>query len=509
MKLKGDKQHKMSLITIVIFIIYVITMTVGMLAVKVALNEHGLGTQSGLIGKIIIGMSVMTVLILLLLAVSLLRFKQSTGVKQMQMETHDRITELPNRKFLLQFYEKISSREREYVYVLFHVNFFKRINSLFGYEVGSNLLKDIGVLLKESVNEGECAARASTDFFGLILKNAPEDVLEKRIQELFEKLSQINIKDNYNVFDYKCYYTGGISVLDDKKATLEEMNNRSYKVIFDLGELEQNQWAFYDEKRKEEQQLENELAGDIIRALQEKEFIPYFQPQYNIETKEVTGAEVLARWNHPQKGILMPNRFLPLLEDAGCILELDIIMLEEACRQIKAWMNDGLLPVPLSLNFSMLNLHRKDFVNRVEKILDKYDVNTGLISLEFKKTELFSDMDKAKIVFNELRTAGFKLAIDGFGTGDSSFRIMEEMEVRTIKLDRSLISRIADSKNSRVIVRHIIKMASELNFIVIAEGVEEEEQLEMLEFCGCEYAQGYLFGKPCSIHEFEKLIFEI
>lgn len=451
--------------------------------------------------------SVVTAAIFLLLTYTLHKFRRRMEQEQRELVLHDRLTGLPNRKCLIQFYEQISQKEGTYIYLLFHVNFFKRTNTMFGYETGSNLLKEIGSYLKDKTAEDECAGRASNDFFGLILKNEESDALKKRIDALFDGLGRIEVKDKHVTYDYKCYFTGGVCVLNEPEATLEEMNNRAYKVIMGLGELEQSQWAFFEEKQKEEQALEEELSRDIVRALQEKEFIPYFQPQYNIYSNEVVGAELLARWKHSKLGILLPEVFVPILEDAGCILDLDIIMLEEACRQLKAWLKEELLPVPLSLNFSMLNLHRRDFVRRVQNIVEQYDISPALISLEFKNSAVFANMEKATEIFKEFKKLGFKLSVDGFGTGDASFCVLEQIAVRNLKLDRALISRIESNEKSQILIQHIIKLSQELGLVVIAEGVETKEQMEFLQAAGCKFAQGFLFEKPCSMAEFEALIF--
>lgn len=448
-----------------------------------------------------------TSIIMVLLGFSIFRLKLQYEKRQKKLASFDSITGLSNRKYIEDFYEKIAAKKGNFAFALFHVNFFRKTNNLFGYGVGSRLLKDIGDILSNRMNENECAARVSKDYFGLIVQFHDSESFEKRINDIFEELGKLEINDGYITYDYSCHYTGAVHIIKEKNELFEDVNNKLYGLIREQGELLCTQWKFYDEKLQEESEHQDELYKDILQALENREFIPYFYPQYHIASKEIKGAEVYARWNHPTKGIIKAKEFIPILEEAGCVLELDMIMLEETCKEIKSWVKQGLLPVPLAVNFSPLNLYRKDFTARLENILNKYEVTPELISLEFKESAIFKHMEIAKPIFLKLRESGFSLTIDGVGMGDTSFYLMEEASVKTLRLDRKMIPRLVDNKNCKIILHNIIEMAKQLDIEVIAEGVETQEQLDSLDQIGCKYAQGSFYGKPCAEAEFAAMIF--
>jgi EAL domain-containing protein (putative c-di-GMP-specific phosphodiesterase class I) len=238
------------------------------------------------------------------------------------------------------------------------------------------------------------------------------------------------------------------------------------------------------------------LNTDLRRAIERKEFVLHYQPKIDLRDGRIHGVEALLRWNHPQRGMVSPAEFIPALEDSGLILPVGEWVLEEAAAQLRAWQKDGLDAVPVAVNLSAKQFRRRDLDMLIRDAMAAFGVSAGLLELEITESCLMDDPEDAVRLLASLRSAGLKISVDDFGTGYSSLSYLTRLPLTALKIDRSFVRDAVSSSEAASIVRAVIDMAHNLNFTVIAEGVETREQVAFLRRHGCDLGQGYLFDRP-------------
>ncbi|MBW7457675.1 GGDEF domain-containing phosphodiesterase, partial [Paenibacillus sepulcri] len=247
------------------------------------------------------------------------------------------------------------------------------------------------------------------------------------------------------------------------------------------------------------------LQHELKRAVQRKEFILYYQPQYHLVTGEIVGVEALIRWEHPERGIVGPGQFIPLAEESGLIVQIGDWVLEEACRQNKAWQAAGLPPIPVSVNLSIRQFLQQNLTERVAEILDRTGLEAQYLDLEITET-MTMDVTHASSCLLELTKLGVHISIDDFGTGYSSFHYLKNLPIGRLKIDRSFVSDIEHDPGDAAIVAAIIAMAHSLQLQVIAEGVETEVQMKFLQKHLCDEMQGFLWSPPVTGYEITEML---
>lgn len=473
-------------------------------------SENVVARRSQMVTAIVLMSGIVAVLVLLVLSRTIFVMRDRRRKLMEQYALYDRLTGIPNQRNLENCFDDLPGGGKGYAVILFHINFFRRINTLFGFKAGSLLLKKIAGYLEDFVQMGEYAARISEDYFEILLKYDMKERFTARVKALFEGMERYEVTDGIVFYNYHCSFSGGVYLIDGSEENdFDEVNEKLNYVISRISESHQTEWQYFDVTMKDELKQQEQLEEDIVQALKNHEFVPYFQPQYMMENHVILGAEVLARWSHPTLGTLRPAQFVPVMERAGCILELDMIMLEEACKKIKKWMDRGLLPVPLSVNISHLNIHRKNFVPSVCGLIKKYRIPANLIVLELSEMAIFDNNQKVMEMAEQLKDTGFILAVDNFGTGYSSLDMLRKIPVDMIKMDRVFLPESAADERGSIILYHLLEMAKELNIEIVAEGVEKESQASFLKEIGCRMAQGFLYSEPITEEEFEKKIFPV
>ncbi|MCR1950659.1 EAL domain-containing protein [Clostridium sp. DSM 100503] len=243
----------------------------------------------------------------------------------------------------------------------------------------------------------------------------------------------------------------------------------------------------------------------MYNAIQNREFEMYLQQKYDLQNECIVGAECLVRWNTKSNGTISPNNFIHIFEKNGFIVNLDIYMFEEVCKIINRWENNNYKVIPLSVNISRFTLSQGDyFMERVKKLIEAYNINTNLIEIEITESAMLEDSNDIINVLNDIRNLGIKISLDDFGAGYSSLNILKSLPLDAIKLDKLFLDKKTISSKGSVVLKNIIKLAKELNLGIIAEGVEFREQAMFLKSIGCTIVQGYLYGKPVKLSEFEK-----
>ena len=263
--------------------------------------------------------------------------------------------------------------------------------------------------------------------------------------------------------------------------------------------------AFYDGKIRDKALREKDYEHIMPTALEQHEFECYLQPKYGLKSRHIEGAEALIRWNSKEFGFVYPNEFIPLSEKNGFVVELDFFILEEVCRSMRRWLDDGREPVVISVNQSRLHLNYDDYIWRLREIVDKYEIPYEYIELELTESVFTENMEKLLTIMHKLHDIGFKLSLDDFGSGYSSLNMLKDIPVDVVKIDREFFNGTVNSEKGRAVISTVVDLAKNLDMEVISEGVETLEQVEFLTEINCAMVQGYYFAKPMPIPAFEEL----
>jgi len=420
----------------------------------------------------------------------------------------DALTGLPNRNLFLNRLEqnisKVDYSKKRIAVLSIDIDRFTLINDTFGPEVGDKVLIEIGKVLSASVREGDTVARFGNDEFEIALIDVADtnDVIFVA-DRIMKDLSQpMKIMDN----EIEATITMGIAIFPEDGKTANDLLKNSTVARCKAQEQGRKNYCFYtsaiDNKASEMFMLERQL----VNALKNREFVLYYQPYVDTDTKKIAGMEALIRWKSPDHGLVPPGKFIPVLEDTGLIIDVGEWILEESFRQIKEWEQKGLPVVPVSVNLSLIQFRQKNLLETVTRLLRELAVNPDLITFEITESAFMQNIDFTISVLDEFKKMGFSLSIDDFGTGYSSLSYLKRFAVDNLKIDISFIRDIATDPDTASIITAIIAMAHSLKIKTIAEGVETEEQWKFLRLLRCDTIQGYFFHKPMPAEEVEKLL---
>lgn len=433
---------------------------------------------------------------------------------------YDSLTGLANRVL---FKDRLSNalsyaeRHRLHLATLFiDLDRFKVINDTLGHTVGDLLLTHVAERLSESVRQSDSVgrhtghepphalARLGGDEFTILLTTLthPEDA-GRVARRILEALAHPFSIDGHEVFISASI---GISIYPSDGSTVEALLKNADTAMYHAKEQGRNNCQFYSSGLNAAAAERLDLESDLRRALEREEFIVYYQPKLNIHSREILGAEALVRWNHPKRGLLSPGVFLNAAIDTGLIRSMDEWVLREACRQVKAWEQTGLLPITVSANVSNSLFHGRTLPATVGDALRDSGLNPSQLELELTESIAMRDVDASVTMLEGLRTMGVRLSIDDFGTGYSSLSYLQRFPLSRLKIDQSFVRDLLTNENNAKITRAIIAMAHSLNLSVLAEGVETDEQLARLRKEGCDEVQGYLFSRPVCAEDFESLL---
>lgn len=428
--------------------------------------------------------------------------------KAIRLAYYDPVTGAYNKnKFNAEATERIRNRAGGYVICSFDINNFKAINELFGFVGGDMLLKYVSQCMAKLVEPDELFARISNDCFFILLKNAPNAEIESRLMGLMNAVSNYAINRGTQYHIVSCCGVYKVRAED----VYENMNllcDRASLARANKKGQHENIVTFFDESLHRDEAKRNEIENDMRRALNNGEFQVFLQPQYDINTEKVAGAEALIRWNHPDKGRMRPDEFIPVFEANGFITEIDEYVLETVCKALNRWSQKGYDIFPISVNQSRLHLYQTDYTARLTTTINRCNVNANMIELEMTESIAFENQYLLKKITSELHRIGFILSMDDFGSGYSSLNVLKDLPFDVLKLDKAFFEESSDSSRGRNIIKSVISMAKDLNMKIISEGIEEYRQIEFLKQAGCDMVQGYYYGKPIPIDDFEKMVFE-
>ncbi len=423
---------------------------------------------------------------------------------------YDPLTSLPNRRLLADRLQRAlvtSSRSGlEGALLFIDLDHFKTLNDTLGHDKGDLLLQSVAQRIKASVRDGDTVARLGGDEFVVMLEGLSQDDNEaaKQTQVIADKiLSSICQPYDLNGQDYRSSSSIGITLFDAQSNSSEELMKRADLAMYKAKAAGRNALRFYDPTMQSEVTERARLETDLREALRQQQFILYYQPQLD-DSGRITGAESLVRWQHPLKGLVPPDNFIPLAEETGLILPLGAWVLESACQQLARW---GLDParkaLSLAVNVSAAQLHEADFVEQVMALLEKTGANPHRLKLELTESNLIGDIEDSIDKMRRLRIVGVGFALDDFGTGYSSLAYLKRLPLEQLKIDRSFVRDVLTDPNDAAIARTVVALADSLGLSVIAEGVETEEQRVFLVENGCSDYQGFLFSPALPIDQFE------
>ncbi len=419
---------------------------------------------------------------------------------------HDSLTELPNRALLndrLEMAINTAKRRNEKVGILFiDLDRFKNINDSLGHSAGDQILRQTAARLTAAVRNDDTVARLGGDEFVVLLPRVRD---ERSLAEVAIKLREELLKP-YTLEDMPLHLSPsiGIAVYPDDGDTPSTLIKNADAAMYLAKEKGRNNYQFYTPILNARTLDRLKLEYDLRSALDQGQFELHYQPQIDVRSKQVYGAEALVRWRHPERGLVPPNHFIPIAEEIGLIIPLGAWVIAEAARQVKQWQSAGFSHLVVSVNISALQFHQAGFLNEVQKLLEQAGTAPSSLELELTESMLMSDMDVSIQVLQAFRDLGYRIAIDDFGTGFSCLNYLRRLPVNILKIDQSFVRDMQTDSASLAIVTSIIRLADSLGMETIAEGVETVEESQVLASQGCELMQGYYFSKPLPVAQFEE-----
>jgi len=451
----------------------------------------------------------------ILMVASDISARKQAEEKMEYMAYHDALTNLPNRLHLVERLEHEIVRSRRHKYfgaVLFiDLDHFKNINDSLGHPVGDLLLKQVAQRLLKSVREEDLVARLSGDEFVIVLTVLDSDMETAALKagEIAEKVRH-SISQPYSYQDSNMHISCsiGVKVYADDDSDVHELLRYADTAMYQVKEKGRDAVEFFNTGMAEKVSRKLQLESELHLALEEKQFLLYFQPKVDVKSGEIIGAEVLLRWQHPERGVVSPAEFIPVLESSGLIVDVGRWIIRESCQNLQQLAEQGLWKahMRLSVNISPRQFNGQDFVNDVTNILSYVDIPDNSLDFEVTESVVIHNVEETITTMTTLTSMGISFSLDDFGTGYSSISYLKRLPVSTLKVDYSFVRDIVDDHSDRVLVETIITMGKLLNLDVVAEGVEGAAQLEMLAGFGCHYYQGFYFSRPVPLSDFKNML---
>ena len=441
--------------------------------------------------------------------------RKNAQAKMEFMAHHDALTGLPNRLQLVERLEHELRRAERHGYygaVLFiDLDQFKTINDSLGHPVGDKVLEVVASRLQSSVREEDLVARLSGDEFVVVLTVLDQniEVAALRAGEISEKIrSVISQPYIHDSMELRVTCSVGVVVYPDKNNSVHELLRYADTAMYQVKEKGRDSIEFFNEEMADKVSRQLVMEGDLHRALDEKQFEVFYQPKIDVLSGRVVGAEALLRWQHPTKGMVSPVDFIPVLETSGMIIEVGQWVLEESCKALLKWHDDGLWAegMKLSVNISPRQFRRNAFVDDVLQALQRYPIPPNSLDMEITEGIVIQRVDDAIETMTQLNNEGISFSLDDFGTGYSSISYLKRLPVSTLKIDKGFVRDIIDDRNDRVLVETIITMGLLLDMELVAEGVENAEQLAILRSFGCHFYQGYFSSQAVKRVAFEAIL---
>jgi len=421
---------------------------------------------------------------------------------------YDSLTGLPNRNLFIDRFKQsidVAKRENKSVALLFiDLDGFKNVNDTFGHSKGDLLLKYAAQRIKSAVRTSDSVARLSGDEFAVMLCGDNDVYSNEKVA--IKVLAELATP--FQLAEKEAHVTAsiGIAIYPGDGHLSEDLLANADSAMYKAKEKGKNNIQFFTKEMDVKAQQRRNLEVELRKAIKNNELVLYYQPIHDLKTGKVVSAEALIRWLHPQRGLISPIEFIPLAEDIGFIVDIGDWVLAQACKQAKIWQNQLEFALKISVNISAAQLHRPDFFDKLKHILAQSELPPELLTLEMTESLLIEEDVHTLVKLQTIRDFGIDLSIDDFGTGYSSLSYLKRFPINILKIDRAFIKDITNNSEDEALTCAILSIAESLNLKVVAEGVEKQEQCDMLAKYNCQFVQGYLFSKPITAEAFTKHI---
>lgn len=450
-----------------------------------------------------------TLILILEVFIIILRHKNKEVSKRaIQLERYDAMTGAYNHEYFIKILESICQNKENKALVAFNIKNFKYINEKFTVTVANHFLCQIKSILDEYLHDGEYFCRVSADNFRLVLDESTEEGVLQRMNDICKSI-QIKSDEILNGYIVTIYSGGVLLSLYPKPFSAFEKDSFAMVALMKAKQTNEKKIYMYNRKIYEEGKTRHYIESHMQFALDNQEFKMFLQPKVDLQTKKVVSAEALVRWQSEDGTTVYPDQFIPLFEENGFCIELDLYMVEQACKQLREWIDKGIEPISISVNQIKLLFSYNDYVEVLQDLTDYYNVPPKYITLEILESLAIKDINSLNKIISKLRDIGFRISLDDFGTGYSSLSILGDLKIDELKLDRAFMVLAKKNKtgNHYAILRSIIDMAKHIGVKTVAEGVETQDSEEMLLELSCDYGQGYYYSKPIPACEFSDKYF--
>ncbi len=419
----------------------------------------------------------------------------------------DYLTELPNRLAFTEMLDNVmlTLRNEEVVAVMsINIDNFKTINDTLGHSYGDELLIDITHRLKQVMDDNDYFARSGGDEFVVLSQNLTDigeyEAKIKKIQKIFDYPFVLSMKEYFITISI------GIAMAPKDGKTTQVLIKNADSAMYAAKASGKKTYIYFNDSINEKLMNKIQIQSEIRKAMENKEFIVYYQPQIDLTIDGIIGFEALIRWNHPERGMLLPVEFIPFTEETGLIVPIGTWVLKNACQQLKQWEEEGYDDLVMAVNISARQFKDLEFVNMVRETILETGINPERLELEITEAIALQDTDYSIAIIQKLKELGVVFSLDDFGTDYSSVNYLRKLPVTNLKIDKSFLDTVPDNPSDQSIVQTVISLAHTLELKVIAEGVEKPEQALFLKNVKCDKAQGFFYSEPVPVHLAEQLI---
>lgn len=423
------------------------------------------------------------------------------------LAVQDNLTKLPNRLYLAEYAHFLFAdhryRQDKISFLYIDLDRFKAVNDVFGHHVGDQLLIQLATRIHRLLDPKTKLLRIGGDEFLMVIENA---TVEKSTQ-LAEKILDL-IQDSFLIAGKEINVSGsiGIAMFPEHGNNLQDLLINADAAMLTSKDQGRNTFSIFNYTvDQHEAKSQTKLINDLYKAVEEQQFVLFYQPKFRTIDRQICGVEALIRWKHPTLGMLTPNMFIQGAEKTGLIIPMGYWALEQACKQIQIWEREGAPFFPIAVNLSAIQFEHKHLFSTLENLFEKYSIKPNHLIIEITESTAMHHIESSIRTFEHLRQMGIKLAIDDFGTGHSSFLYLKNLPVDELKIDKEFIHDLSTGSKEEMILESIIQLAVKLGLVVTAEGIETPLQAEILTRLGCQQMQGYLLGLPMDVERLEAI----
>ncbi len=433
---------------------------------------------------------------------------------------YDQLTLLPNRTL---FFDRVQTtfasakrHNRMFAIMFIDIDNFKRINDSLGHNIGDMLIKEVADRLLQCIRKEDIVirdrfvsmldtvARLGGDEFTILLSEIKEPENASKVAERIRKvlLPPVVLEDK----KINVTVSVGIAIYPDDGSDVKTLIKNADIAMYNAKDLGKNSFQYYNRSMNTTASQRLNLESDLNKAIENAELRVYYQPVIDLKSRKIYAAEALVRWQHPQKGLILPMKFIPIAEEIGLITRLGEYVLNSVGEHYNKWRSAGIKEINLAVNISPKQLRRNDFPDTINRFINKHNIPPDNLIFEITESSIINNIEETNKIIHNIRELGIKIALDDFGAGYSSFTILRKTSLDILKIDRSFIMNVPGNPEDSIIVSSLISIGHSMNLQVIAEGIEKEEQLRFLEENGCDFVQGYYFSEPVPENELKNMI---